>query len=246
MATVAGAITAALQDLGLLESGETPSAEDSALALSRLNEWIDGLANESLTVYSHLRTTWTIVSGTASYTIGASGTINIARPVGPESILNIGFIDTSSTPDREQLLGRPLTEDAYAAINFKALESPYPQGWYYNPGYPLGTLTAWPVPTSSTLQGVIYTQVPVAQFAAITDPLALPPGYARFFRTNLALELSSAFQVPPPGALVQAAMESKASIKRANQRTSDLSTGLVAGIGSRRGLSSAAFYSGTF
>ena len=58
--TVSELITAALQDLRVLQVGETASANDAAYGLNRLNDWIDSLATEGLTVYSRARTTWTI------------------------------------------------------------------------------------------------------------------------------------------------------------------------------------------
>lgn len=223
MATIGDAITAALQDLGVIQAGETPSAEDSALALSRINEWIDGLANEGLTLYSVTRTTWTMVSGTSSYAIATGGTVNIARPVSPNAILNIGYIDTSQDPDLEINLGPILTEDAYALLPQKALTAVYPSFWYYRPTYPSGALLPWPVPTSSTLEGVIYTQAQLSEFSGLTDSLALPPGYKRFVRTNLTLEMAGAFDAQPSPALIQAAIESKATLKRTNTRLLDLS-----------------------
>ena len=228
--TVSQLITAALQDLRVLQVGETASANDAAFGLDRLNDWIDGLATEGLTVYSRARTVWTISSAT-SYTIGTGATINCARPTGPLAIDNIGFQDTSVSPTMEYNLGPVLTEDAYDGIAQKELTSGFPQTAYYNPTYNsgVGLIRLWPIPTSSTLQGVIYTLVPVSEFAAITDTVALPPGYRRFLRTNLAKELASAFDSPLTPDIQQAAMESKADVKRANERLMDLSSG-VAGL----------------
>lgn len=222
MATIGDTITAALQDLGIYEAGNTPAAEDSALALARVNEWIDGLANEGLTIYTITRTTWTITSA-ASYAVGTGAAVNVARPISAQAITNIGFIDTSVSPELERQLGPCLTEDAYAAIPQKALTSPYPQFFYYNPTLPTGTLIPYPIPTSNTLQGVLYTPTALTQFAALSTTFALPPGYARFFRTNLTLEIAGAFQANPSPALVAAARESKADIKRTNTRRMDMS-----------------------
>lgn len=228
--TVSELITASLQDLRVLQVGETVSANDAAYALARLNDWINSLATEGLTVYSQARTTWTI-STAASYTIGSGGVINCARPTGPMGVTNVGFQDTSVSPTIEYNLGPLLTEDAYAGIAQKALTSVYPQAMYYNPTFTsgLGLIYLWPLPTSTTLQGVIYTPVPVAEFAAISDTISLPPGYRRFLRTGLAKEIASAFDAPLTPDLQQAAMESKADIKRANLRLLDLSSG-VAGL----------------
>ena len=228
--TVSQLITAALQDLRVLQVGETASANDAAYGLDRLNDWIDGLATEGLSVYSRARTIWTISSAT-TYTIGAGATINCARPTGPMAIDNVGFQDTSVSPTMEYNLGPVLTEDAYDGIAQKDLTSVYPQAAYYNPTYDsgFGTIRLWPIPTSTTLQGVIYTLVSVSEFTAISDTVALPPGYRRFLRTNLAKELASAFDSPLTPDIQQAAMESKADVKRANERLMDLSSG-VAGL----------------
>ena len=223
-------ITGALQDLRVVQTGEVVSADDAALGLSRLNDWINTLATERLSVYTLTRTTWTLVAGTASYTIGTGATVNIARPTGPLAIENIGFQDTAPDTTIEYNLGPPLTEDAYDAIAQKTLTSTFPQVWYYNPTYDAsgyGVLIPYPIPTSTTLEGVIYSLTPVSEFTAVTDTIALPPGYRRFLRTGLALELSSAFDAGITPALQQAASESKADIKRANMRLSDMSSGVA-------------------
>ena len=228
--TVSELITAAMQDLRILQVGETASANDAAYALARLNDWINSMATEGLTIYGQARTVWTI-TGATNYTIGPGGTIDCARPTGPMGITNIAFQDTSVSPTIEYNLGTALTEDSWAGIAQKGLTSVYPQAAYYNAIFNagLGLIYLWPLPTSTTLQGVIYTPVPVSEFTAITDTISLPPGYRRFLRTGLAKEIASAFDAPLTNDLQQAAMESKADIKRANQRLSDLSSG-VAGL----------------
>lgn len=220
--TIGDLVTSTLEDLGIVGAGTDPSAEDSALALSRVNDWIDSLANERLTLYTVSRTTWTIVASTTSYSIGTSATVNVARPTGPSQIQSIGYIDTSADPDLEILLGRPLSEDAYAAIPQKALTSALPQAWYYNPTLPTGTLKPWPVPTSTTLQGVIYTPQPVSEFTALSDTLTLPPGYRKWVRAQLKIEVAPAFERPVTPEMRQEAREAKSGITRANQRDMDL------------------------
>lgn len=232
MATVRDQINGAAFDLGLLQSGEVLSSDDMAFAFVRFNDWIDFLKTQGLTAYSTTRTTWTLTAAT-SYAVGTGSAVNIDRPVSPNAIENCGFIDTTLTNSPETLLGDVLTEDQYAAVSMKTLTSPYPQRWYYNPTYPTGTLKPWPVPSNSGLQGVIYTMVPVAEFATVDDTFALPPGYRRFFRTNLAIELAPAFDTQPSSALVQAATESRQGVKTTNVRMVDL-TSAAAGVFSSR------------
>ena len=228
--TVSDLITGALQDLRVLQVGEVVSSNDASFALERLNDWINALATEGLTVYTNTRTIWTLSTAT-SYTIGSGGAVNCARPTGPMDIVDIGFQDTSVSPTIEYNLGPVLTDDAWAGIAQKELTSVYPQAWYYNPTWTagLGLLHPWPIPTSTTLQGVIYAPTPVSEFSAISETIALPPGYRRFLRTGLARELSSAFDAALTQEMQIAAIESKAGVKRANMRLSDMSSG-VAGI----------------
>jgi len=237
--TVQDLLTRALQDLKVYQAGEVLSADDAQLGLVTLNDWIDGLATDGLTVFTITRTTWTITNA-ASYTIGIGATISVARPTGPEAFHNIGYQDTSISPTLETQQGPVLSEDAYAALPQKTLTNVYPRYWYYNPTFGatgFGTLSPWPVPTSSTLQGVIYVDTPVAEFAAITDTVSLPQGYRRFFRANLAKELAAAFDAQVSPDLQQAAMESRANIKRANSRLIDLSTDAAALFSSALGTS---------
>src|SRR5919198_3245360 len=224
--TVSDLINAALIELGVLGEGEVASADGAAYAFDRLNDWIDSLATEQLTVYQITRTTWTLTSA-ATISVGSGATVNTARPVSAEVIDNIGFIDTSVSPNQEYLLGPVLTEDAYAAIPQKSLTAPYPTAFYYAPTYPTGTLKPFPLPTNASLQGVIYAPTPVSEFAALTTTLALPPGYRRFLRTNLALEIAPAFNATVGDDLKARAADSKAAVKRTNTRLSDLHIGVV-------------------
>jgi hypothetical protein len=251
MATIGDVITASLQDLGLIAAEEIPTAADSALALLRVNDWIDGLATQGLTVFTaNTRTTWSLVSGTSSYTVGTTGTIACSRPVSPSAIVNVGYEDTSVSPAQEYLLPRPLTEDQYAALTPKLQTATYPQYYYYDPTFAssLGTLSPWPVTTGASLLGVIYTPTPVTEFSAITDTILLPPGYRRYYRTSLALELAPSFSVVPSDTLRTIAREAETNVKRSNVRESDLSVRDVGWIGgsSTGTLSTRGFDTGNF
>jgi hypothetical protein len=212
MATVQDLVSASLKRIGVLASGETPSAEESADALLRLNALVDSLANERLTIYTVTRTTWTITANDGSYTVGASGNVNIAWPT---FVQNVGYIDTAQDPDAEYLLDL-LSPEEYAAFGQKAQANTLPFAAYYNPTYPLGTVEFLPVPTSTTLLGVIYVPTAVASFASLATTISLPPGYERMLTSNLAIELAPEFGQEPSPTLIQIARDSKAAIKVRN------------------------------
>jgi hypothetical protein len=169
-------------------------------------------------IYTVTRSTWAIVSGTQNYTVGSGGDVNIAWPVYLEYV---NYQDTAPTDTTEYQLS-PLTEQAWSRVPIKTLESPQPTAYYYNPTYPLGTLSFWPVTTSSTLQGVIGAPTAVAAFASLSTAVALPPGYRRMLIKNLAMDMASAFEREPSPGLVMDARESKAVVKRSNKRLMDM------------------------
>ena len=219
--TVSDAITDALVRIGVGAAGETPSSEDMATGFQALNILTDGWGTERLTIPYIARTTATLTASQTSFTVGSGGDIDIVRPV---FFTNINYIDTSQSPELELPLSI-LTDDAWAGIHLKGLTSTLPTQAYYNPTYSgsFGTLYPWPVPTSATLEWAVYSPVAVPEFSATTASIVLPPGYRRFIVTNLAVEIAPMFNVEPSQSLIIQAIESKADIKRANIRPSDMS-----------------------
>ena len=229
MATVLDIVVGALQEIGVLAAGEVPTAAEADSALSTLNDLIDQWAAERLQIYTTTRTTWTIVSGTQNYTLGTGGNINVARPI---YIDHINFVNTEPTIPIEYKL-TPLTDDAWSNVPQKTLTSPFPTCWYYNPTFPLGTVTFWPVPTSTLLQGALYAPEAVTEFSTLQDSVALPPGYRRMMVKNLATCLAASYERDPRPALLDDAKETVAAVKRSNKRLMDMSVDLAALGGSR-------------
>jgi hypothetical protein len=218
MAEVRDIVTAALRELGVLAAGEVATADEANSGLEELNRLVDQWAGERLLIYRVTRTTWTI-SATQNYTVGAGGTVNVVRPV---YLDHVNLIDTSTDPDQETPL-TPLTDDGWAAITQKASTSTQPTNWYYNPTFPLGTLSLWPVPSSATLQGALYAPQQTSEFASLEEVISLPPGYRRMLVKNLARDLAPSYDRPVHPELKEEAIESKATVKRNNYRPSDLS-----------------------
>ena len=217
--TAADAIADAMSDLGILAAGETPAADDVVAGLRSLNRLVDGWAAERLLIYTVTRSTWTIVSNTATYTVGPGGDINMARPV---PINHVRYYDTAFTPLIERELS-PLTDDAWALLKAKGQTNNIPTLYYYNSTYPLGTLTLWPIPQSTSLVGLVYAPEAVAEFTDPTTTIILPPGYRRMIVKNLAVELASSYGKEAGPSVQQAADESMAVVMRANKHIIDLS-----------------------
>lgn len=225
--TVVQLIEAALNELGEYEAGETLAPEDTALALTIFNDFIDALNADSSVVHLIDRITWPLVPNTTYYLVGpANVSVPVtvtARPDGPADIHGIGFINNAVVPLTEMGVGLPLTEQAYMGLPNKTLTAPYPQYWYYAASLPNGSLFPWPIPTMPNLTGVLYCNRRMAEFAALTDLVTMPYGYRKWFRKALAIELAPAFGAQVSPELTKSAAMAEMIAKRPNRRPMDMS-----------------------
>lgn len=188
--TGAALINAALKALNVLSAGEVPDANDANDSLLRLNDWLDALGTQDFSVYYLLRTVVPLVNGTANYTIGTGGAVNIPRPV---SIDHAGLV-LPATPVSQEVPTTVFTDQMWQSIGQKSYSATYPQGIYYDYNWVSGlaTITVYPVPNTSTASLVLYTPSALTEMTLAGD-VTFPPGYRRFLRYGLARELSAEF-----------------------------------------------------
>lgn len=232
--TARDVINAALRRLNIISASETAAAEDATYGLETLNELIDNWKLSGLNSFVEGRTTCNLVSGQADYEVGLTTLTGFitSRPISPQIIDRINYIDTAINPTNEIPLNS-LTIDAYSIIPIKTQASPYPTCYYYNPTFPLGTVTFWPVPNISTVRAVLYSITQIEELATLSTTFSMPPGYRLMYVTNLAKAMAPAYekaQIPPD--LMQSAADSLADVRRANFRLADMNIDPAA-LGSR-------------
>lgn len=201
-------------------TGEAPTADESNDALNWLNSMIDSWGLHELTKYMLLRTAHDLTSGTASYTIGSGGTINIVRPT---EIRNAGLTldDTATVPIEVPIA--VLDDDAYARWPDKTQTTTYPRAvWYdHNWSAGLGRVYPLPIPDNSLGELVLYTPVAIAEFADLsTTDYTFPPGYENAIEYNLAVRIATPFGRSIPDYVAKEAIASLALLKRSNLRLS--------------------------
>lgn len=223
--TVNDLINRSLRLLGAINIGDPPTAPEAQDALLALNGMVDAWANERLMIYTTARNLYNLAPDQQVYQIGPSGPDWIGPR--PTRIDAAGLLLGNSDPT--QVYERPLavirTDKDWAAFRIKGLQSTLPLGLYYDRWYsnpdsatsPVGSgnIAVWPVPTAVN-QVALYTPVAVSQFTALTQTIALPPGYQRALTYNLAIELAPEFDREPSDVVVAIAEQSKAGIKRVN------------------------------
>jgi len=201
-------IERSLRDLGVLAVGETPTGPEAVDALEKLNELLEAWSLERLMVYAIAEVTHTLTGGTASYTIGAGGAINTGRPLRIENAI---LRDANNL----DIPIRVLTRDEYAGIYLKSTQSTYSRWLYYDNAWSagLGTITLWPVPSTSDKTLHLWLWQPLMAIATLDTSITLPPGYTRALRSNLALEMAAEYGRPIDPGLLGVALDSKEGIK---------------------------------
>lgn len=198
--------TSALKLLQVLAQGETPAANDLADAFEGLQMMVDAWKLQRLTVPLIQRSTYSLVDGDGSYTLGSGGDFNQVRPTyieGASLLLDSG---TREVPIRV------FTWEEYQRIPMKATEG-QPQGIYVDRSHPLRVVKPYPVPDAS-MTLVLYWGSPLTQFADVNTTYDVPDGYGRALKYNLAIEIADLFHANPSGRVQAIATDSLADIKR--------------------------------
>lgn len=210
MATAQTIIDRALRLIGAIASGESPTAAESNDGLTALNAMVASWQTEKLNVYSFVDTAFTLVNADSSYTVGPAG--NFALTPRPPKIDQI-FVRANGIDYQVEMIDY----ERWNAIPDKTSESDIPIYAYYEPTLPTGTLQLWPVPNMAySLHIVTWTSL--AELASLATTITLPQGYERALAYNLAVEVAPEYEKQPAPSVQAIAMESKAAIKRVNNR----------------------------
>lgn len=199
-------------DLGILSSGETPSAQEQTDAFSALNDLLDSWSTQNLLIPAKLREVFPLVSGQQTYTMGVGGNFNTSRP----QMIENALIVAQTIPETELPI-KIINQDQFAGIIVKSTTSSLPLYLYNDNAFPMANLSLWPVPNINT-QLILYSWKPLIDFATVNTVLTLPPGYARALRYNLEVELAPQFGVQLSENIIALAVESKEDIKRMNKK----------------------------
>lgn len=190
MATTKQLIDKALRSIGVLASGEEAKPDEVQDALLYATALLESWANDGLLVYARTHETFSLsaLGGGRTFTIGTGGDFNTARPV---YIENLRLRDSGG-------LETPITQyslDQYANIPIKDSVRNYPEGFYYEPSFPLGTIYFSSIPdTGDTVYLVSMKQL--SDLPALGTDTTYPPGYDRAIRLGLAIEMAPEYGKP--------------------------------------------------
>ena len=204
--TVNQIIQAALRLLTVKDANNaTLTTAEAADGLQALNELIEQMNTQSLFQVSKTQITQVITPNDGTYTFGTGGD-NSVRPL--EIYTAYVVYNNISYPVRI------ISNEEYSDIAFKTTTSSYPYNIYFRAAYPLATVQMYPVPTvAATLY--LEARAALATYTAGTDSVDLPPGYMKYLKNQLAVDIGPEYK-EASASVREAAREAKELIKRLN------------------------------
>lgn len=187
-------IEAALRSLGVIGAGETATAEDRTNAAFALNLIMKSLPIETWLLWCYQDIAVPLVSGTASYTLGPTGTVVGVRPL---RIAKGWMRNTNVTPPIDTPMEQLARAD-YDMLSPKATPG-IPVNFYYDPQLTNGVLYTWPVINESGYTMYVSNQRTLQDISptssASAETFDLPQEWFQPLRWILADELSHEYTV---------------------------------------------------
>lgn len=180
-------VTEALEQLGVLEEGESPSAEQLSSSIRTLNMLIKTWGADYL-IFAQKELTVDLVASTQNYFFGNSSGAYIPLKIHHASLVN-------TTTDDE----RPIdivTRDEWVDLSDKTTEG-VPTTLYYKTGAvnEAATLSVWPVPEDTTYDIKLWVQYPLRDIDAGADDLYFSQEWFLALAFGLAYYVSAKYGV---------------------------------------------------
>lgn len=194
---------------GILESGETATADEINDGLSVLNDVIEGWNTGTLSVWQSANQAFPLIAGQSTYTIGTGGDFNTPRPVRIEGAY--------TTVQGVDFPIRIIDQLEFNLIPLKTMQQQIPLEMVYQNDMPLGRIILWPTP-SAVVNLTLSLQTQITAIPNTSTVITYPPGANKALRYTLAVELAGEFGTQVPQVVMQTYMQCVADYKRANKR----------------------------
>jgi len=110
-----------------------------------------------------------------------------------------------------------VNDEQYANIVLRGMSNQWPTVLYDDGNFPLRQLSVWPVPQQVNAVE-LWLWEPLLRYEDLDQELNLPPGYERYLRFKLAVELAAEFGKEVPQAVLSSLIEAEKLIKKLNQK----------------------------
>lgn len=202
-----------MRKAGVIGIGQNMSGEDFNDAFDDLYQILSQWQRKRWLVWN-LTTVSKVSTGAQSYTVGAGGDYNIARPDRIESAF-VRQLLTSSPNQVDNPLCILQSREDYNRITLKRLTS-LPFCIFYDSGFPLGRIYPWPIAQANIYEVHISIKTPLQLLTNLAETLLMPPEYMPGLIFLLAQRLRQAYQLPKDDQLDRMVKDALATIREAN------------------------------
>lgn len=215
--TVLDLIKAALRPCGVLRKSEELPNDEAQDALQAMNFLLNEWSTSPLMVLGTVMEPFSLVAGTAAYTIGVGAVFNTTKP----TEITDAFVRDASGVD----FGVDIVSlDLWNGYQDKTLSRGRPVALYYDPGATqqatdTGTVNLYYVPDA------VYTlflggQKPLTEFAAVSDTVTLQTAYHGMLKWSLCEDLWPEYHEDqgPPLWIAMRAKASRDVVRRMNHK----------------------------
>lgn len=183
-------ITAALRKLMVLPSGGTPSTAQISDATDALNALIKVFQADGMPLWKISSQTFTVVSGTSTYTVGPSQTVDCPKPL---RVIQAMWTPTGGNNTPLNIYNRYDFNDLPQGTSYTGS----PVNFYYQPLRTTGTIKLWPTPDNSTTVIEFTYQSPYEDMLSSADDFDFPSEWIQPLTYALAWSLAPEYGIPP-------------------------------------------------
>lgn len=180
-------ITTALRKIGVVPSGGTPTTNQINDCVDTLQAIVKAFMADGMAVWKVATQTFTVVSGTNSYTVGPSQTINCPKP--------LRVIQGFWTPSG----GNNTPLNIYTRYDYNVLATTAtgdPVDLYYQPLRTTGVIRLWPTPNNSTTVISFDYISPYEDMDASSNDFDFPPEWIMALIYTLAWAMAPEYGLP--------------------------------------------------
>jgi hypothetical protein len=208
--TTTSIIRHALESIGEYAPGEPISDADAERCLELLNDLLDTWANENLTCFAQLTTTFPLVANQSQYTIGPVG----ADIIGTRPLRIIQALTTDTNGNNYPV--EIVQQYEWNQITNRQIGSQIPNYLFYDSQNPLGIINLWPKPMPPVRTMSIFSYLELVAFPDLVTQIVLPRGYVPALKENLAVVVAPFFEKTPQPVTIELAARYLGNIKRTN------------------------------
>lgn len=201
MTTARTIIEDALRKIHVLGKGVSLDNDEADDALGVLNQMLASLSAQGGYVYAETKETFNL-TGAGSYTIGSGGDFNTTRPL---KIINM-YVTSGGTDYPVMQIG----STQYSNIPQKTTTATYPDWFYYDGGFTLGTIYFYRVPISGTV--TMSSLKHLSSFATLDTAYSMPPEYEAMLVYNLSEWIAPEYEKEASPTVKRIAKQSKNNV----------------------------------